>query len=117
MSVKSQLEKAESAMRQALIAALAEGEDEFLTELFDTLNSVRELKTKVSNIIRFTDNTEDYYDKLSDPKTSFNIDLSDLVNSKRSGKDLDVLDNIVPFPTAMSDDVITFSDTKPGLTD
>jgi hypothetical protein len=75
------------------------------------------LRTKVSNIIRFTDNTEDYYDKLSDPKTSFNIDLSDLVNSKRSGKDLDVLDNIVPFPTAMSDDVITFSDTKPGLTD
>ena len=116
MSVKSQLEKAESAVRQALIAALAEGEDEFLTELFDTLNSVRELKTKVSNIIRFSDNTEEYYDKISSPITG-NIDLSDLVISTKPGKDLDSLDNIVPFPTAMSDDVITFSDTKPGLTD
>ena len=49
MSVKSQLEKAESAVRQALIAALAEGEDEYLTELFDTLNNVRDLKTKINN--------------------------------------------------------------------
>ena len=30
MSVKSQLEKAEKAMRQALIGALAEGEDDYL---------------------------------------------------------------------------------------
>ena len=44
MSVKSQLEKAEKAMRQALIGALAEGEDEYLTELFNTLNSVSESK-------------------------------------------------------------------------
>ena len=109
MSVKSQLEKAESAVRQALIAALAEGEDEFLTELFDTLNNVRDLKTKIDNTIRFTDNTEEYYDKISSPITG-NIDLSDLVISTKTGKDLDVMDNVIDFP-------LNFSDTKPGLTD
>ena len=90
MSVKSQLEKAEKAVRQALISALAEGEDEYLTELFNTLNSVGDLKKKVDNTIRFTDNTEEYYDKLS--TTDLNIDLSDLVISTKTGKDLDVLD-------------------------
>jgi len=109
MSVKSQLEKAESAVRQALIAALAEGEDEYLTELFDTLNNVRDLKTKIDNTIRFTDNTEEYYDKISSPITG-NIDLSDLVISTKTGKDLDVMDNVIDFP-------LNFSDTKPGLTD
>ena len=96
MSVKSQLEKAEKAMRQALISALAEGEDEYLTELFNTLNSVGDLKKKVDNTIRFTDNTEEYYDKLS--TTDLNIDLSDLVISTKTGKDLDVLDNVIQFP-------------------
>ena len=109
MSVKSQLEKAESAVRQALIAALAEGEDEYLTELFDALNNVRDLKTKIDNTIRFTDNTEEYYDKISSPITG-NIDLSDLVISTKTGKDLDVMDNVIDFP-------LNFSDTKPGLTD
>ena len=101
MSVKSQLEKAESAVRQALIAALAEGEDEYLTELFDTLNNVRDLKTKVSNTIRFSDNTEEYYDKLSTP--NLDIDLSDLVISTKTGKDLDVMDNVISFPTGLTD--------------
>ena len=96
MSVKSQLEKAEKAVRQALISALAEGEDEYLTELFNTLNSVGDLKKKVDNTIRFTDNTEEYYDKLS--TTDLNIGLSDLVISTKTGKDLDVLDNVIQFP-------------------
>ena len=109
MSVKSQLEKAESAVRQALIAALAEGEDEYLTELFDTLNNVRDLKTKVNNTIRFTDNTEDYYDKIC-TNEPLDLNLSDLVISTKTGKDLDVMDNVIDFP-------INFSDTKPGLTD
>ena len=59
------LEKAEEAIRQALINALAEGEDEYLSELFDTLNSVRDLRTKINNTIRFSDNTEDFYDRLN----------------------------------------------------
>ena len=96
MSVKSQLEKAEKAMRQALISALAEGEDEYLTELFNTLNSVGDLKKKVNNTIRFTDNTNEYYNKLDDPNIS---DYSfELFSDKKNGKDLDVLDNVIQFP-------------------
>ena len=94
MSVKSQLEKAEKAMRHALIAALAEGEDAYLTELFNTLSSVSDLKKKVNNTIRFTDNTEDYYSKLDDP----NLDYSLEIVTKKNGKDLDVLDNVIQFP-------------------
>ena len=80
MSVKSQLEKAEKAMRQALIGALAEGEDNYLTELFNTLNTVSDLKKKVNNTIRFTDNTSEYYSKLDDPN------FSDYTLKKISGK-------------------------------
>ena len=93
MSVKSQLEKAEKAMRQALIGALAEGEDEYLTELFDTLNSVSDLKKKVNNTIRFTDNTAEYYDKLNN-LTDYTFE----VVTKKNGKDLDVMDNVIQFP-------------------
>ena len=95
MSVKSQLEKAEKAMRHALIAALAEGEDEYLTELFNTLNTVGDLKKKVNNTIRFTDNTAEYYSKLDDPNFS---DYSFEIVTKKNGKDLDVLDNVIQFP-------------------
>ncbi len=94
MSVKSQLEKAEKAMRHALIAALAEGEDEYLTELFNTLNSVSDLKKKVNNTIRFTDNTADYYSKLDDPTLDYSFEIV----TKKNGKDLDVLDNVIKFP-------------------
>ena len=94
MSVKSQLEKAEKAMRHALIAALAEGEDEYLTELFNTLNSVSDLKKKVNNTIRFTDNTADYYSKLDDPTLDYSFEIV----TKKNGKDIDVLDNVIQFP-------------------
>jgi len=94
MSVKSQLEKAEKAMRHALIAALAEGEDEYLTELFNTLNSVSDLKKKVNNTIRFSDNTAEYYKKLDDPTLDYSFEIV----TKKNGKDLDVLDNVIQFP-------------------
>ena len=94
MSVKSQLEKAEKAMRHALIAALAEGEDEYLTELFNTLNSVSDLKKKVNNTIRFTDNTAEYYNKLDDSTLDYSFEIV----TKKNGKDLDVLDNVIQFP-------------------
>ena len=94
MSVKSQLEKAEKAMRHALIAALAEGEDAYLTELFNTLSSVSDLKKKVNNTIRFTDNTADYYSKLDDPTLDYSFEIV----TKKNGKDLDVLDNVIQFP-------------------
>ena len=93
MSVTSQLEKAEEAIRQALINALAEGEDEYLSELFDSLNSVRDLRTKINNTIRFSDNTEDFYDRLNDPNYSFNLS-SPYLSSLKIGKDLDLMDDL-----------------------
>ena len=44
MSVKSNVKNAESAIRKALINALAEGEDQHLTELFEMLMALRDLK-------------------------------------------------------------------------
>jgi len=116
MSVTSQLEKAEEAIRQALINALAEGEDEYLSELFDSLNSVRDLRTKINNTIRFSNNTEDYYDRLNDPNWSFNLS-SPYLSSLKIGKDLDLMDDLDfgaagPVPGAASDDVISFEDYK-----
>ena len=116
MSVKSQLERAEEAIRQALINALAEGEDEYLTELFDSLSSIRDLKMKVSNTIRFSDNTEDFYDRLNDPNYSFNLS-SPYLSSLKIGKDLDLMDDLDfgaagPVPGAASNDVISFEDYK-----
>ena len=94
MSVKSNVERAESAMRKALINALAEGEDQHLSELFEMLMALRDLKAQVNNTIRFTDNTEEYYNRASE----FNIDLSSHENviqfPTRHGGDLDALDDI-----------------------
>tara|TARA_B100001939_G_C16517398_1_gene436391 strand:- start:104 stop:475 length:372 start_codon:yes stop_codon:yes gene_type:complete len=116
MSVTSQLEKAEEAIRQALINALAEGEDEYLSELFDTLSSVRDLRMKINNTIRFSDNTEDFYDRLNDPNYSFNLS-SPYLSSLKIGKDLDLMDDLDfgaagPVPGAASNDVISFEDYK-----
>ena len=95
MSVKSNVERAESAMRKALINALAEGEDQHLCELFEMLMALRDLKAQVNNTIRFTNNTEEYYNRASE----FNIDLSNHDNviqfPTRHGGDLDALDDIV----------------------
>ena len=94
MSVKSNVERAESAMRKALINALAEGEDQHLTELFEMLQALMDLKANINNTIRFTDNTEEYYNRASE----FNIDLSSHENviqfPTRHGGDLDALDDI-----------------------
>ena len=113
MSVQSQLQIAEEAVRQALINALAEGEDQYLTDLFNLLNSVGDLNKKVSNTIRFTDNTTQW----TKDRSEYNFNLSsDYLN--RPGKDLDVFDKItipegsVNIASPYSDDVISFSDYK-----
>ena len=124
MSVKSQLEKAEEAVRQALINALAEGEDEYLSELFESLSSVRDLKMKVSNTIRFSDNTEDFYDRLNDPNYSFNL-ASPYLSSVKIGKALDLMDDLdfgaaagpVNLPGGLGEDVISFGDYKKSRDD
>lgn len=89
MSIKSHLETAEDAVRQALINALAEGEDQYLTDLFNLLNEVRRLNKKVSNTIRYADNTLDWAKKYSE----YNFNLSsDYLNSPDSP-------DVIKFPT------------------
>ena len=96
MSVQSQLQTAEEAVRQALINALAEGEDQYLTDLFNLLNEVRRLNKKVSNTIRYADNTLDWAKKYSE----YNFNLSsDYLNSPDTINFSEGGDTIIRFPT------------------
>ena len=116
MSVSTHLERAESALRRALINALAEGEDHLLQDLYKNLQSVMDLNKKTKDVIRFTDNTEDYYYNkdnnlsfdLTEPDLS-GVDLSGIDFSGRNGSDLDSLDNVIQFPTMFNEDIISFT--------
>tara|TARA_Y100001968_G_scaffold321334_1_gene355564 strand:+ start:3544 stop:3903 length:360 start_codon:yes stop_codon:yes gene_type:complete len=119
------LEKAEDAIRQALINALAEGEDAYLNELFEKYNSVRDLRKKVSNTIRFSDQTNQFYDNLNDD-ISFNLTDPDISGgtypTTKIGKDLDLMDGSLNFDninlsTSGSADVISFGDFKDSKED
>ena len=106
MSVKSQVQAAEEALRQALINALAEGDEEFLSELFTEYQNISDLNKKVQDKITF------------DPNFSFNLS-SDYLKNDRIGGDLDAMDNIdfgaagsINIKTGFSDDVISFEDYK-----
>jgi len=123
------LEKAEEAIRQALINALAEGDDAYLDEIFENYTSVRNLRKKVSNTIRFSDKTNEFYDNLNDNIT-FNLtdpDLSGGTYNVKVGKDLDIMDTSLPaydFSSignisinTNSDDVIDFGDYKASKED
>ena len=110
MSIKSHLEKAEDSARQALINAIAEGEDYYLTDIFNLLNDVRELNQKVGNTIRFTDNSSQW----ESDRLEYNFNLtSDYLD--RPGGDMDALDNVLDFRKGdivinrNDDDTITFS--------
>ena len=113
MSVSTHLERAESALRRALINALAEGEDHLLTDLFENLTNIRELNKKAKNVIRFSDKVDEYYHN-KDNNLSFDLTDSDLGNididfSGRNGSDLDSLDNVIQFPTMFNEDIISFT--------
>jgi hypothetical protein len=105
MSVKSQVQAAEEALRQALINALAEGDEEFLSELFTEYQHVSDLNRKVSEKINI------------DPNFSFTLS-SDYLKNDRIGGDLDAMDDItfaagpVNIAGALGEDVISFSDYK-----
>ena len=127
MSVTSQLEKAEEAIRQALINALAEGDDAYLDEIFENYTSVRNLRKKVSNTIRFSDQTSQFYDNLNDD-ISFNLTDPELGETTfKVGKDLDIMDTSLPAYdfsnlgnisiNTNSDDVISFGDYKASKED
>lgn len=95
MSVKSNLERAEEALRKALINALAEGEDQYLTELFEMLKMMKDLKAKINNTIRFTDKIEQYYNRETEFNLDYNVDnIIEFPSSGRHGGDLDALDDI-----------------------
>ena len=100
MSVKSQVQAAEEALRQALINALAEGDEEFLSELFTEYQHVSDLNKKVQTVgnVKF------------DPNFTFNLSSDYLSNLTVDRGDLDALDNI-SFSSS-SDDVISFGDYK-----
>ena len=109
MSVKSQVQVAEEALRQALINALAEGDEEHLSELFTQYQAVGDLNKKVQDKVPF------------DPKFTFDLSSDYLSNipqgDTRVGGDLDVMDNIfaagpVNIPSSYSEDVISFGDYK-----
>ena len=105
MSVKSQVQAAEEALRQALINALAEGDEEFLSEHFTEYQHVSDLNRKVSEKINI------------DPNFSFTLS-SDYLKTDRIGGDLDAMDDItfaagpVNIAGAFGEDVISFSDYK-----
>ena len=113
MSVSTHLERAESALRRALINALAEGEALLLQDLYENLQSVMDLNKKSKNVIRFSDNIDEYYHN-KDNDLSFELTDSDLGNididfSGRNGSDLDSLDNVIQFPTMFNEDIISFT--------
>ena len=124
MSVQSQVQAAEEALRQALINALAEGDDQYLTELFNEYQHVSDLNKKISNTIRFTNKSSSYYARSSEFNFNLNSDYLD-----RPGGDLDALDNIefstdgpyaagpVPIPGGLGEDVISFGDYKESRDD
>ena len=103
MSVKSQVQAAEEALRQALINALAEGDEEFLSELFTEYQKVSDLNRKVSEKINI------------DPNFSFTLS-SDYLKNDRVGGDLDALDDVTfaagPVKGPFSEDIIDFGDYK-----
>ena len=101
MSVRSQVQVAEEALRQALINALAEGDEDCLSELFTQYQAVSNLNRKVNDLTRFAYNS------------NYNFNLSsDYLD--RPGGDMDALDNVIDFGgnisiNTNSDDTITFS--------
>ena len=101
MSVRSQVQAAEEALRQALINALAEGDEDCLSELFTQYQAVSNLNKKVNDLTHFA------YD------SNYNFNLSSDYLS-RPGGDMDALDNVIDFGNNISintnsDDTITFS--------
>jgi len=101
MSVRSQVQAAEEALRQALINALAEGDEYCLSELFTQYQAISNLNKKVNDLTHFA------YD------SNYNFNLSsDYL--PRPGGDLDNFDNVIDFGgnisiNTNSDDSITFS--------
>ena len=117
MSVYSKIEDAEGIVREALINALAEGDDQYLTELFNLLNTAKSTLNKIAEI-GFNEASNSITFDTSDPNYNFTLS-SDYLKNDRIGGDLDAMDNIdfgaagsINIKSGFSDDVISFSDYK-----
>ena len=72
MSVYSKIEDAEGLVREALINALAEGEDQYLTDLFNLLNNAKSTLDKIAEI-GFNEAGNSITFDTSDPNYNFTL--------------------------------------------
>ena len=72
MSVYSKIEDAEGLIREALINALAEGEDQYLTDLFNLLNNAKSTLDKIAEI-GFNEAGNSITFDTSDPNYNFTL--------------------------------------------
>ena len=116
MSVYSKIEDAEGLVREALINALAEGDDQYLTELFNLLNTAKSTLNKIAEI-GFNEAANTITFDTSDSNYNFALS-SEYLKNDRIGGDLDAMDDItfaagpVNIAGALGEDVISFSDYK-----
>jgi hypothetical protein len=93
------LESAENSIRAALVEALENREDTWISELFDALGTIK--KVRLGSPVRLTDNTSEWTAKNSE----FNFNLS---------SDYIAAAAPVPFPSSYSEDVISFDQYTGG---
>ena len=120
MSIRSHLETAEEALRQALINALAEKQDKYLSQLYTSLNSVKDLvratpvepKTGdmwLDNSGNISIRTTDKIDEWGERWKQYNFELnSDYLNSPDT-----ISFNTPPSPSG--DTVIKFPSNYGGI--
>jgi len=111
MSIRSHLETAEESIRQALINALAEKKDTYLTELYETLNKVQDiLRTTpvdpksgdvwIDNSGNISIRTTDKIDEWGERWKQYNFELnSDYLNTPDTISFAGGGDTIINFPT------------------
>ena len=102
MSVYSKIEDAEGLVREALINALAEGDDQYLTDLFNCLNNVKSTLEKVRDEEFNTVSNSLTFDT-SDPKYNFTLTSDYLDNITFPSGDITIGNgsaDVISFPGA-----------------
>ena len=102
MSVYSKIEDAEGLIREALINALAEGDDQYLTDLFNLLNTV---KSTLDNVRKeeFTTVGNSLTFDTSDPNYNFTLSSDYLDNITFPAGDIAIGNgsaDVISFPGA-----------------
>ena len=94
------LESAELSIRAALVEALENREDTWISELFDALGTIK--KVRLGSPVRLTDNTSEWTAKNSE----FNFNLSSDYMPMAAAP--------VTFPSGLGEDVIDFGQYSGG---